>query len=89
MKSTKQGPILDRLVAPLSKCLTPESAQRLLALKADPALQEHVDDLAKRHSKGQLSPTELAEYGEYVSFTTFVAILKSKARQLLANSRSK
>ena len=89
MKSAKNAPILDRLVVPLSKCLTPESAQRVIALTADPTLLAHIDDLAKRHSKGKLSPIEVAEYGEYVSFTTFVAILKSKARQLLANSTGK
>ena len=57
-----------------------------LAMKGDRKLQAHVDDLAARHSKGRLSPAEEAEYGRYVSFCTFVAILKSKARQLLAGS---
>src|SRR5262249_20555771 len=86
MNTAKNAPILDRLVAPLGECLTPESARRILALKADPALQAQIDDLAKRHSQGLLSPQEQAEYGRYVSYGTFVAILKSKARQLLANS---
>lgn len=85
MKKAKSAPALDHLVAPLADCLTPESARRLLALKADPRLQAHVDDLAERHSRGVLTPEEQAEYGCYVSFSTFVAILKSKARQLLAN----
>ena len=88
MKSAKTAPVLDRLVAPLSECLTPESARRLLALKADAKLQARVDDLAERHSRGELAPEEQAEYGHYVSYSTFVAILKSKARQLLANSPS-
>jgi hypothetical protein len=86
MKSTKAAPILDRLVAPLGECLTPESARRLLALKADPTFQARVDHLADRHSHGSLTPDEQAEYGTYVSYGTFVAILKSKARQLLAAS---
>lgn len=86
MKSAKNAPVLDRLVSPLGECLTPESARRLLALKADPALQACVDDLAHRHSQGLLTPEEEAEYGNYVSYSTFVAILKSKARQLLAGS---
>ncbi len=84
MKTAKSAPVLDQLVAPLGECLTPESARRLLALKADPKLQAHVDDLAQRHSRGELTPEEQAEYGGYVYFDTFVAILKSKARQLLA-----
>jgi hypothetical protein len=87
MKSAQTRPALDRLVAPLADCLTPESARRLLALKADSTLQARVDYLANRHSEGLLTPEEVAEYGKYVSYGTFVAILKSKARQLLANSQ--
>jgi hypothetical protein len=79
--------VLDRLVSPLGACLTPESARRVIALKADPKLRTYVDDLATRHNEGRLSPEEQAEYGKYVSFSTFVAILKSKARQLLAETR--
>jgi hypothetical protein len=86
MKTAKNFAALDKLIGPLSECLTPESARRLLALKADPALQARVDDLAERHSQGLLTPEEQAEYGRYVSYSTFIAILKSKARQLLANS---
>jgi hypothetical protein len=86
MKTAKSSPVLDQLVAPLSDCLTPASARRLLALKADRGLQARVQDLAGRHRRGLLTPDEQAEYGLYVSYSTFVAILKSKARQLLANS---
>ena len=73
-------------MVPLGDCLTPESARRVLTLKADAALQARVDDLRDRHREGLLTPDELAEYGNYVSFSTFVAILKSKARQLLAST---
>jgi hypothetical protein len=88
MKRATSTLALDRLVSPLGDCLTPESARRILALKADPELQAHVDDLAARHSEGRLTPDELAEYGNFVSFSTFIAILKSKARQLLAATRN-
>ena len=87
MKSTKSSPVLDRLVAPLGECLTPESARRLLALQADSTLQERVNDLADRHNQGLLTPDEQAEYSKYVSYSTFIAILKSKARQLLTASK--
>ena len=83
MKSSKNGAVLDRLISHLGGCLTPESARRLVALKADPTMQAHIDDLASRHSRGTLTPDEQAEYGQYVTYSTFVAILKSKARQLL------
>lgn len=89
METAKSAfPVLDQLVASLGDCLTPESARRLLALKADSKLQTRVDDLARRHSRSELSADEQAEYGRYVSYSTFVAILKSKARQILAKSPS-
>jgi hypothetical protein len=89
MKKPKRLPVLDRLVTPLGECLTPESARKVLALKADPKLQAYMDKLASRHTEGRLTAEEEAEYGNYVSFATFVAILKSKARQLLAASSGK
>lgn len=84
MKTAKTAPALDRLVAPLGECLTPDSARRLLAVKADSTLQARVNYLADRCNQGLLTPEERAEYSDYVTFGTFVAILKSKARQLLA-----
>jgi hypothetical protein len=88
MKTASTTTALDRLVGLLGECLTPETARRLLALKADARLQARVNYLAARSSNGSLTPAERAEYGNCVSFGTFVAILKSKARQQLANSQS-
>jgi hypothetical protein len=84
MKVMMKTSVVEQLVSPLGDCLTPEVARRLLALKPDPQLQACVDDMATRHTEGQLTPDEQAEYGRYVSFATFIAILKSQARQLLA-----
>ncbi len=84
MRDVKSTSVLDRLVSTLGDCLTPESARRVLALKTDRELRAYVDALATRHGEGRLTPEEQAEYGTYVSFSTFVAILKSKARQVLA-----
>ena len=84
MNSSISTPVLDQLVSTFGEFLTPESARRLLALKADPDVQARVDQMATRHTEGQLTPAEQAEYGRYVSYATLVAILKSKARQLLA-----
>jgi hypothetical protein len=86
MKPVKSAHALDRLIAPLAECLTPETARRLLALKADPTLQARVDYLAGQCNEGRLTPEEEAEYRDYVSYGAFIAILKSKARQLLAAS---
>jgi hypothetical protein len=86
MKTMTRSTTLDRLVGPLSRCLNEQSAKRLLELHADPKLQKRVDELADRCNFGSLTAEEQVEYSRYVSFATFVGILKSKARQMLANS---
>jgi hypothetical protein len=87
MKTIKtRSIVIDRLIEPLSACLTEETARRLVSLKSDSELQARVDELSKKCSAGTLTSEEREEYARYVSFGTFVAMLKSKARQLLANS---
>ena len=86
MKTKTPKPALDRMIDPLGKCLTPESARRLLKLKADRRLQARVDYLADKSNEGTLTSQERSEYETYVNFGTFIAILKSKARVMLTGS---
>jgi hypothetical protein len=55
-------------------------------MKADRDLQSRVNALSRKNSAGKLTDEERDEYGRYVSYSTFVAILKSKARLLLDES---
>ena len=89
MSAKTPSPLLDRLVGPLGQCLTPESAKRIVELQADPQTQALIDELSEKCNEGTLTPEERGDYASYVSFGTFVALLKSKARQLLANSSGK
>jgi hypothetical protein len=84
----KTSASIDRLIEPLVKCLTVESAKRLLSVKPDSQLRARMEELAEKSTAGTLTTEERQEYGSYVSFGTFIAILKSKARLLLANDRS-
>ena len=79
---------LDRLLDPVSRCLTPEVARQLVALRADPELQQRVDALADKCTEDQLTPEEREEYETYVRGSRFVAILQAKARKLLAQPAS-
>jgi hypothetical protein len=79
---------LDKLLEPLSDCLTEESARRVIALKPDRRLQSVVDKLSEKSSAGTLSEEERETYRRYVSYGTFIATLKSKARLLLSRSRN-
>lgn len=65
MKTVTSAPVLEQFVAPLAEFLIPESARRLLTLKADPKLRARVDGLAECHSRGALTPEEEPEYGVY------------------------
>lgn len=78
---------IEELLSSLGDCLNQDSARRVLALKANSALQKRVSKLADGHNRGELSAEEESEYGRYVSYSTFIAILKSRARQLLAHSK--
>ena len=80
--------ILDRLLEPVSCCLTPEAARQLVALRADPQFQERLDVLADRCTEGLLTPEEREEYETYVRAIHIIAILQAKARKLLANQPS-
>ena len=79
-------PELDLLVDPLSRCLDLKSARRIVGLKANARFQAAVNKLAEKCNQGQLTPSEEAQYEAYALFGTFVAVLKSKARRMLAES---
>lgn len=44
---------------------------------------DRIHELAQKNSDGTITPAELAEYDGYVKVADLLAILKSKARQVL------
>ena len=74
---------IDRLVEPVVRTLTPEVAKALVELRADPHLQARMDELAEKCNEGQMTPDEREEYETSIRFGNFIAILQTKARQLL------
>lgn len=74
---------LARLLEPVGRCLTPEVATALVNLRADPALQNRIDELADKCTEGELSATERSEYEIYVHAIDFIAVLQAQARSLL------
>jgi hypothetical protein len=84
MKNNANGLLLDRILEPSSASLNVEAAQKLLALKADRKTQTRVTKLADKCNEGELTPEERHEYEMYLMANHFIAILKAKARILLA-----
>jgi hypothetical protein len=76
---------MERLLSPVGDCLTPEVAERLVALRAEPDVQARIDYLAERANEGELTGPERLEYDAYVRTITFISLLQSKARTLLRN----
>lgn len=75
---------LDRLLGPVVGCLTPEVAERLVALPSNPEIDAHIQELASKANEGTLSAEERAEYEDYVEAVDLVAILQSRARSVLS-----
>ncbi len=84
MTTTFETPVLERLLQPVSDSLNVDAAQRLVRLKADPEIQARVDELAEKCNEGLLTAEERADYDSYLAAGSVIAILKAKARLVLA-----
>jgi hypothetical protein len=76
--------ILDQVFDPVSRCLTPEVAERIAKLRASRKVQRRVDELADKCSEGTLSAEEREEYETWVRAINFLGVLQAKARKVLA-----
>ena len=80
--------ILDRVLDPFTECLTPQAAQKIVDFRPDAETRAHVDELAAKADTSQLTDDERAKYHDYVEAFDLVAMLKSKARSVLAENSS-
>ncbi len=78
----------DRLLDPITDCLTPEVARRIADLRADPATQSTLETLAAKANAGSLSEDERDDYLGYVEAVDLISILQAKARAVLKRSDS-
>jgi hypothetical protein len=83
---TLDAPVLDRLLDPIGRILTPEVAWKLANYRFDAKAQARIDQLARKCNEGKLSDQERREYETYVQTIDFIAILQAKARALLRRS---
>ena len=76
---------IDRL---MDDVLTVDLAERIVGLRASPALQERIDELADKCTEGLLTPDEREEYESYVEAVGYISILQAKARAMLKHQRA-
>ena len=77
--------VLDRLLEPVGRSITPDLARELVELRAAPEVQARIDDLAGRCNEGTLTPEERAEYESYVQAIHLIGVLQRKAKRVLAD----
>jgi hypothetical protein len=78
--------LLDRLLDPVGRALSPEAGRRLVALRADADAQAKIDDLAERANDGTLSAEERADYESLIAAANVIAVLQAKARMVLSDT---
>lgn len=85
MDEISAGAILDKMLEPFARCLTPPLAEQLAGLRADEATQARIDELAAKCNDDALTEPEQREYEAYVEAIDMVGILQAKARARLAS----
>jgi hypothetical protein len=80
---------VERFLEPMATDFTPELARKIAALRAEPALQARIDELADKANRGTLSAEEDDEYKSCIEAADLIGILQAKARRFLANHPGK
>ena len=75
--------LLEQMVDPIGRNLTPEAAQEILGVQADPETQRRIDVLADKCNEGTLTADERNEYQEFVSLFNILTVLQTRARSVI------
>jgi hypothetical protein len=78
--------ILDHYLEPVIPMFTREMAAAVVNQKPDPELVARVVELGRKSDEGTLTDEERAEYRTLVDAGDVISLLKSKARQFLAEN---
>jgi uncharacterized protein YnzC (UPF0291/DUF896 family) len=82
--TSSSSAVLDQVIDPVGQCFTPEVAKRIAALRATPAVQNRLDELADKSNEGTLTAAERDDYEALVRAINFVGVLQAKARRVVA-----
>lgn len=75
--------LLEHVLDPFTKCLTPDAARKIADFRADEETQQRIDELADKCNEGLLTTAERREYDRYIATLDFITLLQAKARSLL------
>ena len=80
--------VAEQMLQPVTDCLTPDVAERIVSARLDAATQARIDELASKANRGTLSDEERDEYAQFVEYIDLVGIIKAKARRMLRQAGS-
>lgn len=77
-------PTIERMLEPLTACLTPEVAQRIVDVRLDdPSTMQRLEDLREKANDGTLTEQERVEYEGFVEGNDLLMLIKDQARSVL------
>ncbi len=88
MATTVDLAAFNRGTDPILDFFSIDQARALAAYRGDDSLRARIEELASKHTEGELTDSERAEYEGYVQANKFIAILQAKAKKLLDNGSS-
>ena len=83
MSTTTPSTPLNRVLQPISECLTRDVAERVINAPLNGDLQERLNVLAEKANDGALTAEEQYEYEQYVEGIDLLGIFKAQARLAL------
>ena len=79
-------PSIERILEPVTACLTPEVAQRIVDVRLDdPFMMQRLECLREKANEGTLTEQERAEYEGFVEGNDLLMLIKDQARSMLQN----
>jgi hypothetical protein len=75
--------VSERMLQPVTACLTPEVARRIVDARLDAETQTRIDELARKANRGTLTADERDEYAEFVEYIDLIGVFKAQARLVL------
>jgi hypothetical protein len=79
-------PSIERILEPVTACLTPEVARRIVDVRLDdPFMMQRLELLREKANEGTLTEQERAEYEGFVEGNDLLMLIKDQARSMLQN----
>ena len=80
----KKDTIISEALRPITESLNADTAKHFAELRMSDGVQQRVNELATKCNEGELSDEERDQYESLVSVGNILAVLKAKAKKIVA-----